>query len=189
MAGEFADADLDEIVSGFKSKVLHELMKTTEVATTMFATAARNLVLDEYDPTRYKRRSDTGSYEGTTGIANPKSYDVSVGDLFVKIESNVQGNPRYSMNKDGWYSGNITDIIESGKGYHWKRSEIYQTQQPRPWMEEAGDAYTKEYVAPLIDWVAADYFGGGGSGGFELTDCGDGGGHSTTDASDYDLPF
>ena len=94
-------------------------------------------VYDAYTPTKYKRR-----YTHDGGLLDTDSYDFKTeqhgNEHTLTVTNMTKGNPNYSLS-DGWDAGYITDIIESGKGYHWKKSEIYQTQQPRPFMEEVFD--------------------------------------------------
>ena len=98
-------------------------------------------VYNAYDPTRYIRRYSSG---GLMDIKNYKTGINAYGNLYqLTITNETTGNPRYSTSKDGWDPGYITDIIETGVGYHWKHSEIYQSEPyPRPFMEEAFDFAT-----------------------------------------------
>ena len=156
------DLELSSIVMSIKNKIDATMRQQTEICKKMFVQHAKNDVLGEYVPTQYKRRSENGSYGGTTGVADEQSYDVTVdgNSLTLTIVNDVRGNPRYSESKDGWDSENITDIIESGSGYNWKRSEIYQYNIPRPWMEQAGDDFVDNLLIPMIDIAMAELLGG-----------------------------
>lgn len=155
------DLDLANIVNGIKHEIHMQMVNLIPAAKTSFAQGAKNYVLDYYIPTKYKRRTENGPYEGTTGIGDTESYDVAVDpqELSMTVMSNVTGNPRYSVGTDGWNSGNITEIIESGRGYNWKRSEIYALQIPRPWMERSGDEFVENVLTEFIDMALKNYLG------------------------------
>lgn len=92
-------------------------------------------VYGAYSPESYKRRFNDG---GLFDEENYKSWTEKSGDIYtLNIKNETKGNAAYSRSKDGYDPGYITDIIETGQGYRWKRSEIYRTKQPRPFMEEA----------------------------------------------------
>lgn len=155
-----ADLELSRIIFDIKNEIKYTMIKQIEPCRKMFAQHAQNDVLDKYAPTGYMRRSEDGAYNGTTGVADEKSYEVTVNDLSMKIESCVQGNPRYENSRDGWDPGDITGIIESGRGYNWKNSVIYKTGMPRPWMEEAGDDFADNLLMPMIDIALTKLLGG-----------------------------
>lgn len=171
-----ADAEFQSILSAIKKEIAWTMSKQIEACRTTFATHAANEVLgakfDGYSPNiagddtdeekQYIRRSENGPWGGTYGVADERSYEVTVdwNDLSMNIESTVQGNPRYSRS-DGWDSGNITDILEGGSGYHWKHSEMYKHQPvPRPWMEQAGDDFVDNLLGPMIDIALTNLLGG-----------------------------
>lgn len=155
-----ADAELDGIIKAIKNEITYTMVRQIEPCRKMFAQHAENDVLDKYSPTAYQRRSENGAFNGTTGIADERSYEVTVQDLTMKIESCVQGNPRYESSRDGWDTGDITGIIESGHGYNWKNSEIYRHPIPRPWMEQAGDDFVDNLLGPMIDIALTNLLGG-----------------------------
>lgn len=160
------DQELQGIVAAIKNEIGYTMIKQMEPCRTIFAQYAQNEVLDKYKPEQYIRRSGengAGPYEGTTGVADKRSYEITVNnsDLTMTIESTVQGNPRYEGTRDGWDPGDITDIIESGKGYNWKDSKIYGWQPyPRPWMDKAGDDFVDNLLGPMIDIALTKLLGG-----------------------------
>ena len=76
-------------------------------------------IYDQYSPTQYQR---------TGGLASDKNIKgTMINDNTLEIE-NVRRDE-----KSGRY---IAPVIESGTGYQWKNSEIYQMQPfPRPFVE------------------------------------------------------
>lgn len=159
------DQELQGIVAAIKNEIGYTMIKQMEPCRTIFAQYAQNEVLDKYVPMGYIRRSGedgAGPYAGTTGVADKRSYEITVdnSDLTMTIESTVQGNPRYENSQDGWDPGDITNIIESGKGYNWKRSEIYKQMIPRPWMDKAGDDFVDNLLGPMIDIALTKLLGG-----------------------------
>lgn len=171
------DSELDEILFGIKHEISKQMNVLKKAAQTVFASHAEPDVYDVYDRVRetyeYRRRGD-GEYGGTTGIANPDTYDVEVVQnaegFEMTIISNLRGNPMY-QHTEGWDPGNITDIIETGRGYHWKSyghlpgSTIYTTYEaaghplPRPWMEKSGDDFVDNNLAEIIDLALKNYLG------------------------------
>ena len=160
-----ADAELEKIISEVKSgiaSVLHELDLPSRA---IFAEKAEEFVYVPYDAIRktslYQRRG-----EGPGGIKNPDTYETKIDDsaLTMTIISNLRGNPEYEPprhNSEGWDSGNITEIIEEGIGYHWTGSTIYQEEPfPRPWMEKSGDIFVDELLIPAIDIKMKQILGG-----------------------------
>ena len=145
-----ADLEFNSILLAIKNEIGMQLIKTAPICRTVFATHAENDVLaeDKYVPTKYKRRGADGG-----GIEDEKSYEITVDvpNLEMTIESTATGNPRYAGSRDGWDPGYITDIIESGDGYRWKDSEIFQERIPRPWMDEAGDDFVDNVLPIYID--------------------------------------
>ena len=107
------------------------------------AFAAYEYVYPFYTPTAYKRRYAGG------GLGDPGNYEVKRGELTLTLINNTTGNG--SQPGESWTSGFINDIIESGSGYGWRHSEIYQDQPyPRPFMQNAIDEFTEEYLLPEI---------------------------------------
>lgn len=155
-----ADLELSRILMDIKNEIRMTMLRNMDSCRKVFAQHAENDVLDMYAPAVYVRRSENGAYNGTTGIADEKSYEITVQDLTMTIESCVQGNPRYENSKDGWDPGDITGIIESGHGYNWKNSEIYRNPIPRPWMEQAGDDFVDNLLGPMIDIALTNLLGG-----------------------------
>ena len=150
-----ADLEFNSILHAIKSEIGMQMVKLAPTCRTVFATHAKNDVLDAYVPTVYERRGPDGG-----GIEDEKSYEITVDvpELTMTIESTATGNPRYEKT-DGWDPGYITDIIESGEGYNWKHSEIYLEKTPRPWMEEAGNDFVDNVLSFYIDGAMAKLLG------------------------------
>lgn len=107
------------------------------------AFAAYEHVYPLYSPTEYQRRLSGG------GLGDPQNYEVVPGELQLTLINNTTGNG--GQPGESWTSGFINDIIESGSGYGWRHSEIYQDQPyPRPFMQNAIDEFTEEYLLPEI---------------------------------------
>lgn len=106
--------------------------------------AVRN-VYDTYEPTLYERRGVDG-----VGIADTYNYEVDTGKMSLRLLNNTKGNLKYK-DTEGWDSGYITDIIESGNGYHWTQSEIFKSKQARPFMEEGLEDFIAGYLEPKLD--------------------------------------
>lgn len=93
--------------------------------------AIRIEVYAKYDPSEYERRYEKG---GLMDERNMK-HDLIVTDKSVKImlTNYTKGNGDYPNSQPYEY---IDDIIVSGQGYTWERSDIYKSQMSR-------DFYTK----------------------------------------------
>ena len=111
-------------------------------------------VYGAYTPAEYERRGADGG-----GIADKDNYEVHTDALQrsdtaftagMRLYNNTKGNLKYQWS-EGWDDDFITDIIESGHGYHWKRSEIYQMNLPRPFMEQGLDDFVDGYLTQKLD--------------------------------------
>ncbi len=87
--------------------------------------SAETNVYAAYEPTQYIRRMS---------LNQDDAYDRSASGLTLTIDNLTTGND--AQIGEGYDPGEIGNIIESGIGYHWHGSRIYQSQQPRPWMEQ-----------------------------------------------------
>jgi hypothetical protein len=87
----------------------------------------REDVYNTYTPTMYQRRyEDNGLIDGENMKEVIKKEDNTIS---LDITNDTLGNPDPTV-------GYIDSIIESGEGYTWKNSEIYQEQPyPRPFTE------------------------------------------------------
>lgn len=168
-----ADAELDKILGEIRKGIVQAMHEVERSSRDIFAEHAEEDVYKPYDDVRetyqYERRG-----KGPGGIQNPDTYEVKVDDkdLSMSITSNLKGNPMYADCYDGWDSGYITDIIESGVGYHWKTlgplpgSSIYTTYEAaghplaRPWMEKSGDDFVDNLLIPMIDLKMSQLLGG-----------------------------
>lgn len=99
------------------------------------------------------KHADKEVYKSYTPHGNPKyerrfsftdmdTYEVTTGRLSMTIESWAKGQ--------GQAGFGLTDVVESGIGYEWEHSEIYSTQQPRPFMEKAVNDFTDDYLLNAI---------------------------------------
>ena len=152
-----ADAELDKIVKGIKTAIAQQLEAIKPDFADAMAKYGSKKVYKAYVSTakkKYQRRGVSG------GLADPSNYEVSRKGLTLTVINNTTGNSAYE-NSDGWDEDYITDIIESGSGYHWRNSEIYQNQPwERPFMEETGDQFVDTVLAPTLDAVISEYLGG-----------------------------
>ena len=70
---------------------------------------------------------------------NPESYRVDASGLTITVE-NTRTEPY------------VFDIVESGTGYTWDKSEIYRMQPfPRPYTQQAIDQFADEWLLPEIE--------------------------------------
>lgn len=167
-----ADAELEKIINEVKAGIISAMHELDLPSRAIFAQKAEDFVYAPYDAVRetsgYIRRED-----GPGGIKNPDTYETKIDsdELTMTIISNLKGNPEYQYS-EGWDPGFITDIIESGVGYHWKSygplpgSSIYTTYEAagnplkRPWMEKSGDIFVDELLIPAIDIKMKQILGG-----------------------------
>lgn len=151
-----ADAELDSIVNEIKARIQTELHNIAPFFQEQMAKGADEAVktYKSSAKVKYQRRGSSG------GMSDPKNYEIQEGDLSLTVFNNTLGNSAYE-NSDGWDSGYINDIIETGEGYHWRKSEIYENQPwPRPFMEETGDRVVDQIIIPTVDAVVKQILGG-----------------------------
>lgn len=151
-----ADAELNSILAEVKNGIQQVLHDYIPVFKDTVAASTGELVYAKYtSPAEvpYMQRESAG------GLADPNNYEVQEGDLQLTIFNNTTGNAAYS-GSDGWDSGYINDIIESGSGYHWRNSEMYRHPVARPFMEKAGDTFVDDILIPLIDMKMKQILGG-----------------------------
>ena len=140
--------DFSNVFSDIETKI-DNFMKdpaTKEAAQRIFADSTGELVYDKYVPTEYQRRVDGG------GLGDYRNYDVeNHGKLSMTIVNNTFGNPDYAPPaSEGWNATFITDIIENGGPYPWRRSQIARAGIARPFMEQALDKFADNYLLPMI---------------------------------------
>ena len=83
-------------------------------------------VYDKYEPTQYVRRMEDG------GLIDDDNYLIEDIDNGVKI-TNITRDNGYATPSDP--DRLVTPIVESGVGYTWRKSKIYQMQPyPRPFV-------------------------------------------------------
>ena len=164
---DFSDV-LAEIEKGIDDFMKNE--DTHEVASRMFADSTIELVYKQYEPTVYdgpgypiSRRYDEG------GLQDWRNYHVlNIGKMNMTVINETMGNWVWApmtpftgrvvspYPSEGWDAGYINDIIESGQGYHWTRSEIYKNRIARPFMEEACNRFVDNYLLPTIHSIFFD---------------------------------
>ncbi len=139
--------DLLDATEGILETAVADLMRKNVVE------SAKVNVYDKYVPTQYKRRGDDNGAldEDCYRTSTEQGYD----EVTLRLDALNYGNSRYSSwgehPSQGWDPGRITNIIESGRGYHWTGSKIYQMQPfPRPFMEFALHRTTAEAEPILI---------------------------------------
>ena len=129
MADAFDFTDLfREIEAGIADVMSSGHART--VLSEVMALAAQSNVYGAYSPTMYHRRHT---------MDNPESYRVDASGLTITVE-NTRTEPY------------VFDIVESGTGYTWEKSEIYRMQPfPRPYTQHAIDQFTDEWLLPEIE--------------------------------------
>lgn len=94
-------------------------------------------VYDTYINRGYIRRGDKGGLSDTNKY-DTRVYPLNANETVAETFVNVNGSQQYL---------NIVPIIESGRGYNWKNSEIYKTKQPRPFLQEAAELIVQDHSA------------------------------------------
>lgn len=86
------------------------------------------------------KSSAINKYQRTDTLLNSASHDLIKDGAIVYMEA---------------YSDDIYDVIESGQGYTWEHSAIYETQQARPFfsklVEEINSGELTDEVTMLLD--------------------------------------
>lgn len=147
---DFSDvfADLEKKIDGLmRSDIMHKMLSLSCKDSTW------DLVYEKYHPTQYdapeypiSRRYDNN------GLMDPDNYPVTnPGKMTMEVSNETKGNPYWRPPmSEGWDPGYINDIIESGDGYNWQGSLIYNSNIPRPFMAEAVDMFTDRTLLPEI---------------------------------------
>jgi hypothetical protein len=129
MADAFDFTDLFHEIEAGIADVMSSGHARTVLSEVMALTAQSN-VYGAYSPTMYHRRHT---------MDNPESYRVDASGLTITVE-NTRTEPY------------VFDIVESGTGYTWDKSEIYRMQPfPRPYTQQAIDQFTDEWLLPEIE--------------------------------------
>lgn len=95
-------------------------------------------VYERYSPTQYQRRYDK-TIGGRGGLAAESSVKVIFDPKKQTITTTNMATGRdYDALHDTYENNNtyLTPIIETGQGYTWKKSWIYNSELPRPFMKE-----------------------------------------------------
>lgn len=161
--------DFSDVFTDIENKI-DNFMKdetTKEVASRTFAESTQELVYEKYTPATYDSVPETRRYEND-GLKDWHNYHVlNIGKMNMTVFNETKGayhwaspgikgrifGPYFS---EGWDAGYINDIIESGWGYHWRRSRIYQEHIPRPFMDQACDKFVDDYLLPTIHLLFFD---------------------------------
>lgn len=109
-------------------------------------------VYEKYDPTEYERRRERG------GLTDPANIRIRGGHVIVSADG-VQSVFEMEVedvakDEDGLP---VAEIIESGEGYHWENSRIYQWERDgrplrRPFYEPA-----EKIMALESSWVEGSF--------------------------------
>jgi len=92
----------------------------------------QTVVYDQYDPTEYERKYSNG------GLLDDENIEIKKGKGSISIRS-TRTNDDDTDGRDGYARGtkDVASILETGTGYTWTRSAIYQMQPyPRPFHYE-----------------------------------------------------
>lgn len=154
--------DFSDVITDLENKIdkfMHD-ETTKEMVSKIFAESTQKLVYDKYDPTVYDSVPETRRYEND-GLKDWHNYHVlNIGKMNMTVINETKGAYHWASpgahgkifgpySSEGWDAGYINDIIESGWGYHWHLSRIYQEHIPRPFMEEACDKATDELLVSI----------------------------------------
>ncbi len=106
-----------------------------------------------YEPTEYERRGDNYGLSDINCYRTTTEQDLT--GVILRLENLAYGNARYASwgrrPSQGWDPGKITNLIETGKGYHWTGSKIYRSMPyPRPFMEAALEKTMTEAEPVLV---------------------------------------
>lgn len=95
----------------------------TEMAKYLLSQSVKENVYPLYSPTQYNRRMDEG------GLSDVRTYEATADDSTGDLHEIQIADNRYEVG-----------VVESGEGYTWKRSMIYQMQPyPRPYFSPADE--------------------------------------------------
>ena len=94
----------------------------------------------------YERRYDNG------GLSDPQNI-VADYDLTYALPDGFQLTVKDVANDEEGLP--VAEIIESGQGYHWTESEMYQKQIPRPFYEEAEKIAAADLPNELKAWLTS----------------------------------
>ena len=123
---------IEDIVARFNAKLDAAIGQAMEndVATMVrvaLATAVQTEVYDAYQPHMYERRGpEDGGLQSQSKDVMVATYDPATMTLEVQDRSRDRDSGRL-----------IAPVVESGKGYQWKKSAIYKTKQARPFHQKA----------------------------------------------------
>ena len=130
-AFDFSDVfnDIENKINDFMSAG-----ETKELLQRYVMRKANENVYGAYTPTQYERRYS---------LLDTDTYEVTTGRLSMSITSWARG--------EGLAGIGLTDVIESGVGYEWTHSQIYQWQPfPRPFMAQGVNDFVDDYLMPAI---------------------------------------
>lgn len=139
-----ADMSIEDFVIKFNAALdqsIHRAMEgpVTDSVKAAIVEAVQTEVYDAYergDYLPYIRRDEVGKTGGLQDWNVMESkYDPSTMTLEVQDMSRGDDTGRL-----------IAPVVESGKGYQWKKSTIYKTKQPRPFHKEAQSMVMREGI-------------------------------------------
>lgn len=105
------------------------------IITNLMVNTIEELVYERYNPTLYRRRFDGMNGAGGYGFAHKYSQVVQFNVNMTEIEIfNKAKGQRYDHISKTYQQTDVylQPIIESGQGYTWKKSQIYQSKMARP---------------------------------------------------------
>lgn len=148
--------DFSDVFRDLEDKIDRHMRDDTtkEACARVFADSTEEFVYKKYTPNGFPRYEmpERGIYRRreNDGLQDWHNYHVlNIGKMNMTVINETKGNSFWNpawnpMAWDPFDPGYITDIIESGHGYNWKNSEIYRSQLPRPFMEQACDKYVDD---------------------------------------------
>ena len=128
-----ADAfDFTDVFQEIEGKI-REIMGSSEAKQKLREIMSRYAASDvygQYFPTMFHRQYL---------LSQPGNYEVSSGGMTMTVENTAM-------------SEEVFNRIESGSGYTWRGSQIYQMQPfPRPYSQHGIDGFTDEWLIPEIE--------------------------------------
>lgn len=127
-----AEQEINAFINSLESAIDSTMEnEVAEAGTAAIIEAVQSEVYDKYTPTAYIRRKENG------GLADKRNVFASY-DPFTKMLE------LENIAVDGETERLIAPVVESGVGYTWKHSKIYQEQPfPRPFHSVAEENLSK----------------------------------------------
>lgn len=114
--------DVDDLVKDLENEISKEVaLNVAEEMKDIMIEVIDEVVYNQYTPREYRRRGEIGGLSDKNNIK--EDMKVIKNGIEISIENTTKGNDRYS-NAYGYTSGEISDIIESGRGYGYGLNEV-----------------------------------------------------------------